>query len=205
MCNVPKSTEATVSRVEAQWGSQTLMFDTARLSDFCRSVAVTLPNLLQTAWALTLGKTIAKDEVCFGYLVSNRMDVDDTYDIQTAGCGVDILVQRTRLDRAASIEEILHRVRDDCAEHITQPRNSPLLSYHFKVKHGERRFNTIVNVRMFAQQIKESAGVGVEKRERMGFERIGGQDPWDVCVCIFLGFFWFYFVNFVGRNELMKS
>lgn len=204
VCNVPKSAEATLSRVEAQWGSQTLMFDTARLSDFCRSVAVTLPNLLQTAWALTLSKIIAKDEVCFGCLVSNRMDVDDTYDIQTAGCGVDILVQRTRLDRAASIEEILHRVRDDCADHITQPRNSPLLSYHFKVKHGERRFNTIVNVRMFAQQTKESAGVVLEKRERMGFERIGGQDPWDVCVCIVLGF-WFFFVNFVGRNELMKS
>ena len=204
-CNIPRSAEPTLSKTEAQWGSSTLTFDMARLSGFCRTVAVTIPNLLQTAWALTLGRIVAKDEVCFGYLVSNRLNANDTYDAETIGCGLAMFVQRTSLAHATSIKDLLHRVRDDCAEHITQPRNSPPLSYHCPGKQGERRFNSMVNVRMFAEQSRESNETALTKRERLKFEEIDGQDPWDVCFHIFLVHFLFVslFDDRVGRDELM--
>ena len=184
-CNIPESSNDTLPDVKCQWGSQTLTFKTSHLSDFCRGTAITLPNLIQAAWALTLHKITAQKDICFGYLVSNRMKPDGTHDTETAGCGIDMLVQRTRLGQATHIEEILHGVRDDCAEHIFQPRTSPLLSYHATDRRGKPRFNSMVNVRMFAQQARENAEA---KKERWRLERIGGEDPWDVSFPSFLAY-----------------
>ncbi|RAH65475.1 amino acid adenylation domain-containing protein [Aspergillus aculeatinus CBS 121060] len=62
------------SRYRGQMRShhQTLLQDTRALREWCDQRGVTITNVIQVAWALVLSEQTARDDVCFGALVSGR-------------------------------------------------------------------------------------------------------------------------------------
>lgn len=94
-----------------------LQFIRPLLRNFISRTGVTLPNLVQTAWALVLQNYSGLDSVSFGYLVSGRnVDVKDVDRI--VGPLINMLVCHVDAAGSENVVDLLHATRDQYAESL---------------------------------------------------------------------------------------
>lgn len=94
-----------------------LQFIRPLLRNFISRTGVTLPNLVQTAWALVLQNYSGLDSVSFGTLVSGRnVDVKDVDRI--VGPLINMLVCNVDTTSSANVVDLLHSTRDNYAESL---------------------------------------------------------------------------------------
>ncbi|KAF1977723.1 hypothetical protein BU23DRAFT_596079 [Bimuria novae-zelandiae CBS 107.79] len=92
-----------------------LQFIRPVLRNFISRTGVTLPNLVQTAWALVLQNYSGLDSVSFGTLVSGRnVDVKDVDRI--VGPMINMIVCNVDVSDSTNVIDLLHSTRDNYAE-----------------------------------------------------------------------------------------
>jgi hypothetical protein len=86
--------------------------DSKTVQDFCKNHAVTLSQICQLGWALVLRLFTASPDICFSYVASGR-DIPVTGIESAAGCFVNLLPCRVRLDNSATVISLLNSVKGD--------------------------------------------------------------------------------------------
>ncbi|KAJ4297840.1 hypothetical protein N0V90_005736 [Kalmusia sp. IMI 367209] len=116
-CHFPVVSAADDSSKEMREIEVDLLFIRPLLRNFISRTGVTLPNLVQTAWALVLQTYSGLDHVSFGYLVSGRnVDVKDVDRI--VGPLINMLVCNIDITSSTNVVDLLHSVRDQYAESL---------------------------------------------------------------------------------------
>jgi amino acid adenylation domain-containing protein/non-ribosomal peptide synthase protein (TIGR01720 family) len=82
------------------------------LQPFCTRNGITLSNLFQLAWALTLQAYTGLDDVCFGYLVAGR-DLPVPGIDEAIGVFINMLTCRVQLPSATTIRDVLKGIQND--------------------------------------------------------------------------------------------
>ncbi|KAJ8611718.1 hypothetical protein MRB53_037829 [Persea americana] len=83
--------------------------DTRELYAACLQASVTLPTLLQAAWAMTLATYCVLDDVCFAYAARGR-------DVPIEGTFLTTLIRRIRVDKRLSKAQYMREVHDSYLE-----------------------------------------------------------------------------------------
>lgn len=94
-----------------------LQFIRPLLRNFISRTGVTLPNLVQTAWALVLQNYSGLDSVSFGTLVSGR-NVDVKEVDRIVGPLINMLVCNVDTAGSTNVVDLLHSTRDNYAESL---------------------------------------------------------------------------------------
>ncbi|MEV5934742.1 non-ribosomal peptide synthase/polyketide synthase [Streptomyces sp. NPDC052079] len=85
---------------------------TAALTARARALGVTLNSVVEAAWALTLSRTLGRDDVTFGVTVSGRpAEIDGIED--GVGLYINTVPLRVRLHPAEPLGDLLRRVQDE--------------------------------------------------------------------------------------------
>ncbi|MEV0177421.1 amino acid adenylation domain-containing protein, partial [Streptomyces sp. NPDC050803] len=85
---------------------------TATLSERARALGVTLNSVVEAAWALTLSRTLGRDDITFGVTVSGRpAEIDGIEDC--VGLYINTVPLRVRLNPAEPLGDLLRRVQDE--------------------------------------------------------------------------------------------
>ncbi|KAH8665275.1 hypothetical protein BGZ60DRAFT_540731 [Tricladium varicosporioides] len=95
----PRSTKVAFS----QW---------AELQQFCAANGVTISNVIQTAWALTLKTYTGSEEVLFGYMASGR-DLPVAGIEEAVGVYLTMLVCHLAIDERATISELVQNIQEN--------------------------------------------------------------------------------------------
>ncbi|MEV5779013.1 condensation domain-containing protein, partial [Streptomyces antimycoticus] len=109
--------------------------DTAALTEIARSRGVTLNTVVQTAWALTLGRHTGRDDIVFGTTVSGRPPQIDGVE-RMVGLFINTLPTRIRLRAAEPFAELLTRVQAEQTR-LTPHQHLELAEIQRAVGHGE--------------------------------------------------------------------
>ncbi|MGW7689423.1 non-ribosomal peptide synthase/polyketide synthase [Streptomyces asiaticus] len=109
--------------------------DTAALSEIARSSGVTLNTVVQTAWAITLGRHTGRDDLVFGTTVSGRPPQIDGVE-RMVGLFINTLPTRIRLRAAEPFAELLTRVQSEQTR-LTPHQHLELAEIQRAVGHGE--------------------------------------------------------------------
>ncbi|MCV2463659.1 amino acid adenylation domain-containing protein, partial [Streptomyces sp. ICN988] len=85
---------------------------TATLAERARALGVTLNSVVETAWALTLSRTLGRDDLTFGVTVSGRpAEIDGIEDC--VGLYINTVPLRVRLNPAEPLGDLLRRVQEE--------------------------------------------------------------------------------------------
>ncbi|MGW5450118.1 amino acid adenylation domain-containing protein, partial [Streptomyces asiaticus] len=109
--------------------------DTAALTEIARSSGVTLNTVVQTAWAITLGRHTGRDDIVFGTTVSGRPPQIDGVE-RMVGLFINTLPTRIRLRAAEPFAELLTRVQSEQTR-LTPHQHLELAEIQRAVGHGE--------------------------------------------------------------------
>ena len=116
-CHFPVSGNNEGAEKEIKELEVDLQFILPLLRNFISRTGVTLPNLVQTAWALVLQNFSGLDSVSFGTLVSGRnVDVKDVDRI--VGPLINMLVCNVDTMSSTNVVDLLHSTRDNYAESL---------------------------------------------------------------------------------------
>ena len=116
-CHFPIASGTNSSAPELRELEVDLQFIRPLLRNFISRTGVTLPNLVQTAWALVLQHYSGLDSVSFGTLVSGRnVDVKDVDRI--VGPLINMLVCHVNTADSTNVVDLLHSTRDNYAESL---------------------------------------------------------------------------------------
>ncbi|KAL1606836.1 putative NRPS-like protein biosynthetic cluster [Paraconiothyrium brasiliense] len=116
-CHFPVASACEVDAKEMRELEADLQFIRPLLRNFITRTGVTLPNLVQTAWALVLQNYSGLDSVSFGYLVSGRnVDVKDVDRI--VGPLINMLVCHVEAAVSTNVIDLLQATRDQYAESL---------------------------------------------------------------------------------------
>ncbi|KAB8228943.1 uncharacterized protein BDW43DRAFT_315441 [Aspergillus alliaceus] len=119
--------------------------DTATLMPFCTIHGLTISNVLQVAWGLTLRWYTASDNVCFGTLISGRdspiPDIDNI-----VGSFFNVLVCQLHFGREDSLLDILRRNQVETGNRLLNQHCSLLEILRFSKYFGQPLFNTCISV-----------------------------------------------------------
>lgn len=148
-----------------------IFFDQAGdIDGFCRRRSITRSVFVQLAWAMTLSRYVASDDVCFGYLASGRdIPVDDIE--QAVGPFVNMLVSHVSLD--SSVDKVLAQVKNDTIAGLAHQHVSLAEIQHELQLYDQQLFNTMISVREIWHFKKLS-------NSEIRFEDKGGDDPHEV-------------------------
>ncbi|KAF9765373.1 hypothetical protein IL306_002344 [Fusarium sp. DS 682] len=113
----------------------------ADLELFCTKNGVTLSNVLQLAWALVLQAYTGLDDVCFGYLVSER-DAPVSGINDAIGVFISMLVCRVRFEPSASLDHTLRVIQEDLTNAMNHKNISLADFQHATGISNEPLFNT---------------------------------------------------------------
>ncbi|RAQ76070.1 nonribosomal peptide synthase [Aspergillus flavus] len=118
---------------------------TATLISFCTLHGLTVTNLMQVAWGLTLRYYTESDDVCFGALMSGRdsriADVD-----KMIGPFFNVLVCQLRFGREDSLLAILRRNQVETGNRLLNQHCSLIEILRFSKYFGQPLFNTCISV-----------------------------------------------------------
>lgn len=147
--------------------------DAPRMRRFCAGHGVTLTNVFQAAWTLTLRRFTGSDDVCFGYLSSCRdVPIEGIY--EAVGPFINMLVCRLQVPPTASVLELVEKAQEDTIRGFDY-QQTPLVDIQHALGHGGL-FNTGLTLqRSITQPVHKGSrdrGIRVEK--------VGGQDPTEV-------------------------
>ncbi|PYI23428.1 acetyl-CoA synthetase-like protein [Aspergillus violaceofuscus CBS 115571] len=106
---------------------------------------ITLANVLQTAWALTLRAYTGFDDVCFGYIASGR-DVPVAGIEHAVGAFINMLVCRVRLDQYPSVLEAAAGMQAEYFDALPHQHTSLAQIQNALKLSGMPLFNSIVSV-----------------------------------------------------------
>ncbi|OJJ94691.1 hypothetical protein ASPACDRAFT_37457 [Aspergillus aculeatus ATCC 16872] len=106
---------------------------------------ITLANVLQTAWALTLRAYTGFDDVCFGYIASGR-DVPVAGIEHAVGAFINMLVCRVRLDQYPSVLEAVAGMQAEYFDALPHQHTSLAQIQNALKLSGMLLFNSIVSV-----------------------------------------------------------
>ncbi|MFE1930389.1 non-ribosomal peptide synthase/polyketide synthase [Streptomyces sp. NPDC059474] len=109
--------------------------DTAALTEIARSRGITLNTVVQTAWAITLGRHTGRDDIVFGTTVSGRPPQIDGVE-RMVGLFINTLPTRIRLRAAEPFAELLTRVQAEQTR-LTPHQHLELAEIQRAVGHGE--------------------------------------------------------------------
>ena len=116
-CHFPVASDTSGVNKEMRELEVDLQFIRPLLRNFISRTGVTLPNLVQTAWALVLQNYTGLDSVSFGTLVSGRnVDVKDVDRI--VGPLINMLVCNVDTTSSTNVVDLLHSTRDNYAESL---------------------------------------------------------------------------------------
>ncbi|KAE8311551.1 hypothetical protein BDV41DRAFT_578444 [Aspergillus transmontanensis] len=117
----------------------------ATLIPFCTMHGLTVTNLMQVAWGLTLRYYTESDDVCFGALMSGRdfriADVD-----KMIGPFFNVLVCQLRFSREDSLLDILRRNQVETGNRLLNRHCSLIEILRFSKYFGQPLFNTCISV-----------------------------------------------------------
>ncbi|KAJ4356118.1 uncharacterized protein N0V89_004146 [Didymosphaeria variabile] len=116
-CHFPVASVSEVAVKEMRELEADLQFIRPLLRNFISRTGVTLPNLVQTAWALVLHSYSGLDSVSFGYLVSGR-NVDVKGVDRIVGPLINMLVCHVDAATSTNVIDLLHATRDQYAESL---------------------------------------------------------------------------------------
>ena len=160
----PVLTDSSASPAERKLHSQ--RFDCKEFEDlqnFCELHGVTMANLFQFAWALTLQAYTGSKDICYGYLISVRdpaiKDVD-----RMVGYLVNMAICRVVLPPDKPVTAVLRQVQRDFLE--AQDHRQIALSeiMHTLKISGEALFNTCLSYRkLAAAMVAEKHEVSLEE------------------------------------------
>ncbi|KAF4996187.1 hypothetical protein FGRMN_4635 [Fusarium graminum] len=112
-----------------------------QLERFCANAGITLSNVFQLAWALVLQAYTGHDDVCFGYLVSER-DLPIENINSAIGVFISMLVFRLSLDPSTTLSDALATVQGNITTAMMH-KNTTLADFqHDMGTSSEPLFNT---------------------------------------------------------------
>ena len=122
------------------------MDDTSGIQNFCNLHGVTMANVFQTAWALTLQCYTSSNDVCFGYLMSARDDsIEGIEDL--VGYLINMLVCRVTFSPEIPLITTMQQVQKDLSDGQVH-RQTPLAEVLHTLKlAGTSLFNTSLSYR----------------------------------------------------------
>jgi non-ribosomal peptide synthase protein (TIGR01720 family) len=146
------------NNVELSIGVQSLLA-------FCENENITLPNLLQTAWAMVLRSYTNSDQVCFGYAASGR-DVELEGVEQAVGPFINVMVCRAAVSPSSTplgMAEAMHQEFITGLEH--QFVSLAEIFHEMGISDGSL-FNTGMSIqRMMPTQAGEGSGLSLKALE----------------------------------------
>ncbi|KAE8321391.1 hypothetical protein BDV39DRAFT_210790 [Aspergillus sergii] len=152
----------------------TLCTDFNRISQSCQQAQTTIPNLIRSAWALTLARWT--QTITFGYLVSGR-DAPITSVENIVGPLLNLAVCRLELTSHSSLKDILATIQTDYTRSLAQQAGTiPALNEVEKT--SGPLFNTLINHRQFPS---DPSSIGDDD---LHFRIISSTDPmhYDIVV-----------------------
>ncbi|KAF2716070.1 acetyl-CoA synthetase-like protein [Polychaeton citri CBS 116435] len=155
-CNFPRLVESTNPATELHCREVPCSVSMPSIQEFAAASGITLSNIVQLAWALTLKSFTDLEDVCFGYLTSGRdVPVEDIENI--AGPCINIL--------------------DDFFESLAHQHCSLANIQHQLSLGGEALFNTLVSVQK---------GSLVDHRQELAvnFKHLAANDPTEFGVSV---------------------
>jgi non-ribosomal peptide synthase protein (TIGR01720 family) len=91
---------------------------TGRVQEFCKHNGVTLSNVLQLTWALTLHYYVGTFDVSFGVIASGR-DIPVTNIEEAVGCFVNMVVSRISFSDDTTIAQLLEALQTGSTEALS--------------------------------------------------------------------------------------
>ncbi|KAI1818319.1 hypothetical protein GGS20DRAFT_284545 [Poronia punctata] len=142
----------------------------SRLRSACVKYGVTLPILIQSAWALTLNRITRNDDVILGYVVSNR-ETEGLGDV--IGTILGILPRRLQISTSEGLSDVIKKCNDDWVDCLPHQHLS-YWEYYQRLHNGrsphQNLFNTAINYRRFGAAREEGDLVLDNVRSRDPFE-----------------------------------
>ena len=118
---------------------------TRELRGFCAAHDITVANVVQLAWALTLHRYTGMVDICFGYLVSGRdAPIDNVQD--ALGPYINMLIARANVGLGHSVKKLLCEMKDSFLGMSAHQHTSLTEIQHELGLSGQNLFNTVVNV-----------------------------------------------------------
>jgi non-ribosomal peptide synthase protein (TIGR01720 family) len=150
--------------------------DSAAVQAFCRDWETTAASVIQTAWALVLGKFTRTATPCFGTLSSGR-DVPVSNVDRIIGPVITVVPCRVDLESSRNVPETIRQIQEDYIASLPH-QHTPLAAINRALGYGSSTFfNSIVSF----QKIMEVVG-----KEQNGFiiQDLDGIDPTEVRMLI---------------------
>ncbi|KAL2845894.1 hypothetical protein BJY01DRAFT_247501 [Aspergillus pseudoustus] len=141
--------------------SLTLEIEAAtRLQQVCSTHGITISNIFQLAWGLTLRCYTGSDDICFGYLAAGRdiplEELDDT-----VGPYVNMLICRIQLAGSQTLSQLLQKILTNfidssCSQHAPLGRILQSLSLSGPL------FNTIISMRPPSYEVQKTSSLALQ-------------------------------------------
>lgn len=120
--------------------------DFSRLQLLCEKYGLTVANALHGAWALTLRCYTGSEEVCFGYLLSERdVPVDKAQD--AVGPMINMLACRVKMPSESVLSQVLEQIQGDYMRSLPFKHTSLADVQHALGLSGTALFNTCFSYR----------------------------------------------------------
>ncbi|MCF1598956.1 non-ribosomal peptide synthetase, partial [Streptomyces muensis] len=132
--------------------------ETTALTELARDRGVTLSAVVQTAWAITLGKHLGRDDVVFGTTVSGRPPEIEGVE-GMVGLFINTLPSRVRLRAAEPVTNLVARVQAEQAR-LTPHQHLGLADIQRAVGQGEL-FDTSMVFQNYPVNRSGAAGTGI--------------------------------------------
>jgi amino acid adenylation domain-containing protein len=116
-----------------------------KLNTVSSQYGVTLSNMIQTAWGLTLRQYTASDDVCFGYMSSGR-DAPVAGIQEIVGAFMSILICRLNLSKQRSLKNVLQDASEDFGNSLANQHCSLAEIQHALHTSGRSLFNTLMSL-----------------------------------------------------------
>ncbi|KAF5658676.1 non-ribosomal peptide synthetase [Fusarium heterosporum] len=141
----------------------------AELERFCATSGVTISNVFQLAWALVLQAYTGHNDVCFGYLVSER-DLPIENINNAVGVFISMLVCRVSLDPSIALSDVLATVQENVTTAMMH-RTAALADFQHNISIStEPLFNTAYSFQRRSGNKNMSTG-------SISFDIIDAKDP----------------------------
>lgn len=175
-CHFPKLNAGTNPRAAAMRSlrSTPLPFDRfAELRRLSEEMHVTFANTMHAAWAFVLRTYTRSNDVCFGYLSSDR-DVPVENIRHTVGTLINMLCCRIHISQAQSLEDVFHIMQDQHLQSLSFQRCSLARVQHELGMAGKPLYNTSVSTQIHTDTTAGALDCAI------AFEMEDGYDPSEV-------------------------
>lgn len=157
-CHFPVLTEGgksskSLRSIPVNFGSLT------QLSNVCEKKGITLSNVFNAAWGLTLRYFCGSDDVCFTYMASLR-DVPADGVQWVVGPVINLMVCRMRIDGDTVLSDVLRQIQNDYMDSLPY-RHTSLIDIQHALKLDTNLFNSGVSYRRLPSA-KEAVSSDIE-------------------------------------------